>query len=215
MPAVQYGFDPAWFAIYGNAGWMAWNTILALAPLTLAALLFRRGRRHSPLWWLGIAAFAVLLPNAPYVLTDVVHLVPDLQRAERLSGALGLLAQYAVLLVVGTLSYVISLVFAVRWLRDRGWTRGTVAVELGAHLACAVGIYLGRVTRLNSWDPLLDPPRVAAALLDLGAARPVALIVLMFALLCAAYWPGKIILLALVAYRSSRHPPWWPAPTGG
>lgn len=211
---MQYGLDPAWLAIYGNTGWMAWNAILAIAPLTLAVPLFRLGRRPSVLWWGGLAAFVALLPNAPYVLTDVVHLLPDLQQAQGLPGALGLLVQYAALFTAGVLSYVVSLVLAVRWLADRGWRRGTVAIELGAHLACAVGIYLGRVTRLNSWD-LLDVPLVAVALLDLGAVRPLALIAAMFAVLCAVYWPVKIIVLALAAYRPWQHPPRWPEPAGG
>src|SRR4051812_24343730 len=54
--------------------WMVWNLALAAVPVFLAMALFRPGRRHGVGWWLGTALFVLFLPNAPYVLTDVVHL---------------------------------------------------------------------------------------------------------------------------------------------
>ncbi len=188
-------------AVLGNVGWMAWNTMLALAPLALAVVLFRPGRRPNLIWWVGAAAFLALLPNAPYVLTDVVNLIPDLQGSPRLAVSIALLGQYAALFVVGLLSYTASLLLLVRWLKAGGWGSATVAVEFGLHLLCAVGVYLGRVPRLNSWDPLLDAGRVAAAVNSLGAARPVAMIILMFVVICAGYWPTKIVMLAVASYR--------------
>ncbi len=58
--------------------WMVWNTMLALVPLALSFTLFSPGRRcRSMGWWFGFAVFVAALPNAPYVLTDVIHLVDD------------------------------------------------------------------------------------------------------------------------------------------
>src|SRR6478736_5332776 len=51
--------------------WMSWNLLLAAIPMLLAVLLFHRPRRHSVLWWGGVAAFVLFLPNAPYVVTDL------------------------------------------------------------------------------------------------------------------------------------------------
>lgn len=51
--------------------WMVWNTVLALVPLALSITLFSPARRiRSVSWWVGLAAFFAVLPNAPYVLTD-------------------------------------------------------------------------------------------------------------------------------------------------
>ena len=65
---------------------MLWNTVLAFVPFGLAIMLFRSGafgpgHTCTPLWWITFAIWVAFLPNAPYVITDVVHLVQDLQRA--------------------------------------------------------------------------------------------------------------------------------------
>src|SRR5215813_31019 len=77
-----------WLAAVGRSAWrwhghwMAWNTGLAAVPLVLALLLFRQGRRRTVPWWAGAVAFVAFLPNAPCVLTDVVHLLGDLRRSD-------------------------------------------------------------------------------------------------------------------------------------
>lgn len=59
---------------------MAWNFVLAMAPWVLAFLLFRRSRRPGPVWLCGVVGWLLLLPNAAYVLTDVVHLPAAVRR---------------------------------------------------------------------------------------------------------------------------------------
>src|ERR1700754_3269477 len=97
-------------ALVGNVGWMGWNLVLALVPLGLARFLF--GYRPRPVWllWVGGAAFVAFLPNAPYVLTDLLHLPDDLAQVQAPWLAPALLAQYAFLIGVGFIAYVLSLV---------------------------------------------------------------------------------------------------------
>jgi uncharacterized membrane protein len=150
-------------ALVANAGWMGWNAFLALIPLMLARLLF--GHRERPRWLLitGGAVFVAFLPNAPYVLTDVLHLPRDLHYVDGWVAA-GLLAQYLVLFGIGFAAYVLSLVRLERWLADRGVSRRRVLfTDLSLHALCAVGIVLGRVFRFNSWDLVTNP----GGLLDL------------------------------------------------
>jgi uncharacterized membrane protein len=69
VPEVVRAWSPVPF-------FMVWNSLLALVPLALALVVFRRGARTGTFWWrAGVAIFVVMLPNAPYVLTDVIHLV--------------------------------------------------------------------------------------------------------------------------------------------
>jgi uncharacterized membrane protein len=194
-----------WAALRANGFWMAWNLTLALVPLLLATVLFRRGRRPTVAWWLGLATFLILLPNAPYVLTDVVHFVPDVQGADRLSVALAFVAQYGLFFLVGAESYVASVVLLTRWLEARGRSRATVPAELGIHALCAAGVYLGRVVRLNSWDIVLRPARFFDSLADLATPRAIALTALTFAVISAVYWTGKYVTLALASYRPRTH----------
>jgi uncharacterized membrane protein len=60
--------------------WMAWNLVLALAPWLLSLVLFRRERRPGWAWFAGLGAWVLLIPNAAYVLTDVVHLPAAVRR---------------------------------------------------------------------------------------------------------------------------------------
>jgi uncharacterized membrane protein len=180
----------------GNADFMAWNLTLALVPLVIGAFLFRR-RRTSPLWWLGLAAFLAFLPNAPYVLSDVIHLTDDV-RATRSDTVVvaGILPQYAAFFLAGLLAYVVALGGLTSWLLDRGWDRLRVAgVELAVHAACAVGVYLGRVPRFNSWDLVTRPDAVAVTAADhLSDRYPLALVLATFMVLVVS----TVVLRALL-----------------
>jgi len=189
-----------WAALRANGFWMAWNLTLALVPLLLAVVLFRDGRRPTVAWWAGLAGFLILLPNAPYVLTDVVHFVPDVQGADRLSVALAFIAQYGLFFLVGVESYVVSVVLLTRWLEARGRGWATVPAEVAVHAVCAAGVYLGRVERLNSWDIVVRPDRFIHSLAGLGSPRAIALTALTFVVVSTVYWAAKHVTLALATY---------------
>lgn len=171
-------------ALVNNAGWMGWNAFLALVPLVLARVLF--GNRSRPRWALvsGGVVFVAFLPNAPYVLTDVLHLPEELSHAHGDGWlAAALVGQYLVLFAVGFAAYVLSLVRLERWLADHGVSRRRVlVVDLSLHALCAVGIVLGRVFRFNSWDLVTNP----GGLLDLVRVpqpRTFAVLIVLFLML--------------------------------
>jgi uncharacterized membrane protein len=169
-------------ALVNNVGWMGWNLSLALVPLVLARFLF--GHRERPRWLLitGGAVFVAFLPNAPYVLTDVLHLPGELTGRNHWLAA-ALVGQYLCLFAAGFAAYVLSLVRLERWLADHGVSqRRVLAVDLALHALCAVGIVLGRVFRFNSWDVLTNP----TGLLDLmriPQPRTFAVLFVLFAIL--------------------------------
>jgi uncharacterized membrane protein len=165
-------------ALVANAGWMGWNAFLALVPLVLARFLF--GHRERPRWLLisGGVVFVVFLPNAPYVLTDVLHLPRDLHYVDGWVAG-GLLAQYLTLFAIGFVAYVLSLVRLERWLADHGVSRRAVLLtDLSLHALCAVGIVLGRVFRFNSWDLVTNP----GGLLDVVRVPQPRTVLVLFAL---------------------------------
>jgi uncharacterized membrane protein len=166
--------------VAGNSRWMAWNLVLALVPLVLAVRLFRPGVVRSRLWWVSVGAFVLFLPNAPYVLTDVVHLYGDVRAVESDAVlSLAVLPQYALFMVVGAVSYAASLIVLSSYVGPRfaRWLR------LGAHAASALGIYLGRVVRLNSWDALLRPASVVRAVSSTLSVGGVLLLAITFLVL--------------------------------
>jgi uncharacterized membrane protein len=195
-----------------NIAWMLWNTALALLPLLLAAWLFRRpepGYARRVRWWLGVVAFLAFLPNAPYVLTDLVHLsedVPAATTAWRM--AYVTVPTYLAFCAVGFGAYVVSLIWLTRLLHARGWrARGIWMVEVGLHLACAFGIFLGRFIRFNSWDIVSHPGDVfAVSAQSLAQVPSMGFVAMFFVSLCVLYWPAKHIVIATVAYvRSGGH----------
>lgn len=140
---------------------LVWNLMLAWAPYLLslgARVLMVRGRER---WWnLGPLAVAwlALFPNAPYLVTDFVHLrqrpgVPLWFDAT-------LLALFA---ATGWLLGLLSLEVWKRWLQRRWGPAGAWAFVAFVSLLCGYGIYLGRVERWNSWDVLTDPGSLLAA----------------------------------------------------
>src|SRR5437764_9379148 len=88
-----------------NTVWMTANVVLAAVPFGLAVGLFARPRAKTWSWWVGVAAFVAFLPNAPYVLTDVVHLKANLQHAAGTLEVVGLLVQYGLLFGAGLAFY--------------------------------------------------------------------------------------------------------------
>lgn len=130
---------------------LVWNLVLAWVPLALAVLLllsYARGRPTFQLLALGVA-WILFLPNAPYVLTDFVHLEPD----HRLYDSL-LIASFAVTSLA--LGFASLLVVQLVVTRAGGVLAGWL-VAVGSLFASSVGIYLGRVHRVNSWDVIHDP----------------------------------------------------------
>jgi uncharacterized membrane protein len=171
------------------APWMSWNLLLALIPWALAVVVFNRTARPTRLWWMGAIAFILLLPNAAYVLTDVIHLRRDIRFAANDAVAvLVVLPAFTALLVIGFLAYVDAVRRLVAWAVASGWIRRGWPLALAVHAVCAIAIYAGRIHRFNSWDAILHPNAVADATLD-GLARTEATIgmLLTFAVLSVGY----------------------------
>jgi uncharacterized membrane protein len=131
--------------------YLVWNLALAWIPLVLAILLVAAyARRHSAVELIAIgAAWLLFLPNAPYVLTDFIHL----GEAHRLYDTIVIGSFAVTALALGFASLLLVQLVVTRVAGALlGWT-----VALGALFFASVGIYLGRVLRFNSWDAIRRP----------------------------------------------------------
>lgn len=149
-------------------GALIWNLFLAWIPFVLALVVydgFRRGASRVPLL-VGGALWLLFFPNAPYLLTDFIHLgegpAPLWYDALMLSAFAwtGLLLGFASLALVQA---IVRRRFGAR----AGWLSVVAALGLAG-----VGVYLGRFVRFNSWDALLHPIRVVDVLADQVAEVP-------------------------------------------
>jgi len=133
---------------------LAWNLILAWVPLVLGLVVYDGYRRRGTLLRLApaLVLWLLFLPNAPYIVTDFVHLSANTRAPLWLDGIeLSAFAWTGMLLGFVSL-YLVHAVLRHRFGALAGW--GAVLCVLA--LASA-GVYLGRVKRWNSWDVLTQP----------------------------------------------------------
>jgi uncharacterized membrane protein len=191
------------FVVRANTAWMTVNLLLAALPFALALVLFVPRRPHKFVWWVGLGAFIAFLPNAPYVLTDVIHLSGQARRAPTFVHVAMLVTEYAVFMAVGLTLYGGCLFLLRRRLQVDGLERWRWPAELALHALCSIGIFVGRVLRLNSWDLVTRPQ---AVLQYVGLPRPgtVVLIVCTFVVLVVATLALRVPLAIHELRRASR-----------
>jgi uncharacterized membrane protein len=162
---------------YRYAG-LSWNLFLAWIPylLGLAVRRIDLGEGGSaggrPLALLLGLAWLFFYPNAPYILTDFIHVLRGARAAEVRPP---LITEYALLwydivlnaafAFVGHFIGLISLLVLHRLVQRRygrhwGWAFALVAIGLGGY-----GIFMGRFERLNSWDVARAPLRILRTVL--------------------------------------------------
>jgi uncharacterized membrane protein len=161
---------------------LAWNLLLALLAVGLAFALVRMARAHRarqdrvlvlPLVLVGIA-WILMLPNTCYLFTEVRHFFDAIEdrdlwsRSVCSTSARWSLASRSIVLglygAVGALSYGWAIRPVRKLLDELGApTRRVLPVFFAL---VALGVYLGLVQRMNSWDVLTQPAHVLANAID-------------------------------------------------
>lgn len=138
-----------------------WNLFLAFIPFALSFYLFRLPAMRNLWWWTSLLIFIVFLPNAPYILTDSIHIV-ELSQENYPHWAIVLIVipQYMLFICLGFEVYVISLVKLEQYLANFIAPKYITLVNAIAHSLCVVGVYIGRFERFNSWDFVTKPGTV-------------------------------------------------------
>ena len=148
-----------WYAHSSLYDFLLWNLALAVVPFATAFVM--RALPSSRILlipkMLLFAMWFAFLPNAPYLVTDLVHLHPaspvpfwfDIAMFGSFAATGALLGYAAVADVETVLSAAIG-------------RAGATVVAFGSLLLCGFGIYVGRFLRWNSWDVLSSPRTLAA-----------------------------------------------------
>ena len=173
------------------------NLFLASVPLFLSTVLLisERLRLH---WTFKLAVsglWLLFLPNAPYILTDILHLTRATHAPAWYDLAL-LLSCAGTGLLIGYLSLIdVQAVVARSFSAAIGWMFALVSLLLSGF-----AIYLGRFLRWNSWDVLVTPTRlfyIAGGLLHPFSNTRALSVTLVF---------GVILALGYVSLRMLGHP---------
>lgn len=138
---------------------LGWNLFLAFVPYGLSKKLtqhvswIENGWKFVPLFVLWL----LFIPNAFYIITDLFHL--------HKGGAVPLWADLAILfsfawngLLLGILSVrQMETIVAAKWNLKKEWS-----FILPLMFMNALGVYMGRYLRFNSWDVVANPFGLAA-----------------------------------------------------
>lgn len=159
----------------------------------------KRSHSRSMRWWFGFLVFISFLPNAPYVLTDVIHLIDDIRKGYSIwIITLALIPLYLLFMIVGFQAYVLSLMHMGDYMRRQGLGRFILVSEFVVHALSAIGIYLGRFLRFNSWDIITNPQMLVNSVMeDLMAKRPVLVMLITFVVISVLYWLMKWLTLGV------------------
>lgn len=134
-----------------NYSFLLWNLFLGYIPLGLSYYLI--SQRKVPKWKLISVALMWMLffPNAPYIVTDLMHL-GNYDKIPWLDGLM--LFSFALTsLVAGLVSFLQMKHVMKQHLHSTLYRCFT----LGVMLLSGFGVYLGRFERWNSWDLLAHP----------------------------------------------------------
>jgi uncharacterized membrane protein len=130
---------------------LAWNLFLAVIPYAISVLLTSRPKTSKFTLGCGLFLWLLFLPNAPYIVTDFIHL----QHSEAIiSYDIIMISCFA---ISGLYFYVISLQKmrqALAPITSEGFRKLLFFV---IPFLVGFGIYLGRFLRWNSWDILQQP----------------------------------------------------------
>jgi len=132
---------------------LVWNLFLAWVPLFIALLMEHKNRKILAIkLLLLIPLWLLFLPNAPYLITDLIHLRPRDGVPLWYDASILFLFAFDGLLV-GIVSILLIHEMIAQYLRSFfSWIFLSVCFILSGY-----GIYLGRFLRWNSWDLLVRP----------------------------------------------------------
>jgi uncharacterized membrane protein len=169
-------------------GFVWLNLMLAWIPLVLAYALAWSSQRQVTLMPVLAAVWIVFLPNAPYLMTDLVHLsegvsVPNV-------GTLLLLGVIGLLIGVRSVQIVQDVVEE-RFGVEAGWSAVRIVVVLAG-----VGVYVGRVLRWNSWYVVSHPRELASSALRSSSEPGKVALALVATVVFAIFFYATYCLLA-------------------
>lgn len=138
---------------------LVWNLFLGWLPLGISTLMKKKQQWQDNRWYFGLfmLVWVAVLPNAPYIITDFIHLKREL----------AVPVWFDVLLLISF--SITGILFGLASMNDvllilmRKFSSRIAWLSMAATcLLSGFGIYIGRYLRYNSWDILHRPLEIMA-----------------------------------------------------
>lgn len=131
---------------------LLWNLFLAFIPFAISQYMINKNNMSKLKWWLCFAAWLLFFPNAPYIITDLIHLDSR--------SNIPILYDAALVFTAALTGLWIGCVSLMQM--ESVWCKHFSAIKtkyfvITVLLLCGFRIYLGRVLRFNSWDIITNP----------------------------------------------------------
>ncbi len=149
------------FVLTGNLRffYFIWNLFLAWIPFWISMGLFRAYRnRPGPSFpfWIWLLPWLFFYPNAPYLLTDMIHITENGLQYREIS------IWFDIFLVLffsfaGLLLGFMSMLDIFKLIQKWYGLSGARWFYLSSTFLCAIGLFVGRFLRWNSWDLFIRP----------------------------------------------------------
>ena len=135
-------------------GFLVWNLFLAIIPYTISSWLYQTHwiRKNSFPLLLFLGIWLLFLPNAPYLITDLMHL----RHARSSLSWLDPFMLFAFALN-GLLFGILSMQHVFQLIEHKCNRKIATRTLFCIVFLCGFGIYLGRFLRWNSWELFSDP----------------------------------------------------------
>jgi uncharacterized membrane protein len=138
--------------------YLLWNIFLALVPFFLSSLLQHYAEEHTltKLTYVTLGILWILLiPNAPYIVTDLIHLMHTK----------GIPIIYDTFLLftsawIGLLLFFYSFSHIEHIIKIKYSQKTTSILLVLLTILISFGMYLGRFLRFNSWDIFANPTSI-------------------------------------------------------
>jgi uncharacterized membrane protein len=167
---------------------------ISIVLIIVLIVIDRRSRSQtdssrSIFWWFGVLLFIAILPNAPYILTDIIHFYDAVRAISSVwKITLVIVPTYILFIGVGWFAYVFSLVNIRQYMSKNQLEAYITVTEFSLHLLCAIGIYIGRFIRFNSWSLVTQPKQFLQVLPgELLGKLPLVVILLTFLIITILY----------------------------
>lgn len=172
-----------------NLNWMIYNVLLALIPVFLGWLTLYARKTYLRICF--FLAWLLFIPNTLYIFTDILHYIKDIHKAGITVGIL-LTLQYLLLLFAGFLTYILSMYPVDKFFRNISTGKkkqkkhkknlNVTAIIITINFLIGIGMVLGRVHRLNSWDIVTEIEKVIITSFDFLSSLQLVVLAILFGL---------------------------------
>lgn len=134
--------------------YILWNILLSFIPFIISFLLLsflKEGKLNKIIFIIGFILWMLFIPNAPYIITDFIHL-GEIRSVPVIYDIFLIFSSASVGLILGFYSF-----FHIEQIIKTKFSQKTTSLIMGIIiLIISFGIYLGRFLRFNSWDVFIN-----------------------------------------------------------